>query len=84
MATKKADAKKEETQSQGRAVILPNGERRVDFIRRRYYDENATRSEIKNEINEMLPEGESIAYQIVFAATKTKDKPVPKAQTAEE
>lgn len=62
--------------NQGRKVILPNGEARVDFIRRRFYDEGATRSEIRKELCELT--GEDVVYQIVFAATKEKEKPVPK------
>ena len=62
---------------QGRAVVLPNGERRIDFIRRRFYDDGASRSDIKNEINTMLEEAgqkdEQIPYQIVFGATKNKE-----------
>ena len=73
----------DKVEGQGRAVILPNGISRIDFIRDNYYDKKTgthtegckSRSEIKNAINEMLPEGEGIAYQIVFAATKTPEDP---------
>ncbi len=83
-----AEAKKE---GQGRAVVLPNGQRRIDYIRVQYYDKDKTRSEIKNAINEMLEKagkkGEAIPYQIVFAATKTKEDPrvaaAAKAKAAE-
>jgi hypothetical protein len=77
---------KAKTEGQGKAVVLPNGERRIDFIRDAYYnktgahtDKCKSRSDIKNEINEMLEkagrEGEQILYQIVFAATKTPEDP---------
>lgn len=56
---------------QGRAVILPNGTRRIDYIHEEFYTNGKTRSEIRLAVNAMLPEGEEIAYQIVFAATKT-------------
>jgi len=67
----------------GQRVVLPTGEPRVDFIRRRYYDEGlndkgeriVTRSMIRKELAEM---GHEVPYQIVFAATKTKTKPIPK------
>jgi len=72
---KKADGEAEK--KRGRAVILPNGELRAEFIRRRYYDESKTRSEIVKELKEMDHE---VPYQVVFAATKTKEKPVPKAR----
>ena len=79
------DTKKE---GQGRAVVLPNGQKRIDYIRDQYYnkttglhvkDEQKSRSDIKNAINEMLEKAGKkdavIPYQIVFAATKTKEDP---------
>jgi len=83
MAAKKASKKAKEAEvepakeaSQGRAVLLPDGTRRVDYIRDQYYNKKATRSEIKNAINKMLEDAgkkdEQIPYQIVFAATKQK------------
>jgi len=48
---------------QGAAVVLANGERRIDYIRRRF-GEGAKRGEIAKELG--------VAYQIVFAATKAK------------
>lgn len=45
----------------GAAIILPNGERRIDYIRRRF-TEGAKRGEIAKELG--------VKYQIVFAATK--------------
>ena len=65
---------------QGRAIVLPNGEKRADYIRRRYA-EGTPRGDIMREINKMLEDAgrgeEKIPYQIVFAATKEK-----KAKTA--
>lgn len=74
-AAAKSDKKAEESKGQGRAVVLPNGQRRIDYIRDEYYKNGKSRSDIKKAINEMLPEGEEIAYQIVFAATKTEEDP---------
>lgn len=54
---------------QGRKIILPNGEARVDYIKRRFA-EGAKRGAIAKELSEMT--GMKVAYQIVFAATKTK------------
>ena len=70
-----AAEEKTEGKGQGRAVVLPNGERRIDFIRKRFYDDGVSRSDIRKEINEMLPEDQAIPYQIVFAATKTEEDP---------
>ena len=72
----KAD-KAEEAKGQGRAVTLPNGVRRIDFIRDAYYNDGKSRGDIRKEINEMLEKAgrtdEQIPYQIVFAATKDKE-----------
>lgn len=80
-----------ENSGQGHAVKLPNGESRIDFIRDRYYDPKThkheegcmSRSDIKNEINEMLPEDEQIPYQIVYAATKKGDVVDPRVAARE-
>lgn len=57
------------------AITLGNGEKRADYIRRRY-SEGASRSEITKEINtpELYTgaEGKKWPYQIVFQATKDK------------
>ena len=53
---------------QGAAVVLAGGERRIDFIRRRF-KEGAKRGEIAKELG--------VAYQIVFAATKAKKETAP-------
>ncbi len=62
---------------QGAAIVLPNGARRIDFIRDRYYNDGISRSDIKKEINEQYEKSgeddKKIAYQIVFAATKNKE-----------
>jgi len=68
--------------NQGTAM-LKNGERRIDFIRRRWSELTVgkdlasnesimgVRSQITKEINEQLPEGaKPVPYQIVFGATK--------------
>ena len=47
----------------GAAVVLEGGERRIDYIRRRF-GEGAKRGEIAKELG--------VPYQIVFAATKAK------------
>lgn len=52
----------------GRKVILPNGEARVDYIKRRYYEDGIKRGDIARELSEMV--GEKVPYQVVFAATK--------------
>lgn len=81
MAKGKEDKKAESTEGkgQGRAVTLPNGVRRIDFIRDAYYNDGKSRSDIRKEINAMLEkagrEGEVIPYQIVFASTKTEEDP---------
>ncbi|KKN65434.1 hypothetical protein LCGC14_0481540 [marine sediment metagenome] len=81
------DKGKEEVKGQGRAVVLPNGERRIDYIRNGYYNAKTglhgeaqkSRVDIKNAINDMLkkagPEFGEIMYQIVFSATKTDKDP---------
>lgn len=70
------DAPEAEGKGQGRAVTLPNGARRIDFIRDAYYKEGKTRSDIRKEINALYEEGADgqIPYQIVFAATKTGEQ----------
>ncbi len=72
--TAAAAATTEEGKGQGRAVILPTGQKRIDFIRDRYYNDNVSRSDIRKEVNAMYKEGDVgiIPYQIVFAATKVK------------
>jgi len=73
----KAEAASSEGKGQGRAVTLPNGQRRIDFIRDRYYNDGVKRGDIRKEVNAMYKEGDDgqIPYQIVFAATKTEGDP---------
>ncbi len=65
----------DKTEGQGKAVILPNGQKRIEYIRDQYYNEGKTRSEIKAAVCAMYKEGEpgEIPYQIVFAATRDKE-----------
>ena len=69
----------------GRAVMLPNGQKRIDYIRDRYYKEGVSRSDIRKEINQIMADAnidDKIQYQIVFAATKDpadpRDNPAPR------
>ena len=63
-----------EVRGRGRpGLVLPNGERRIDYMRRRVIDEGATRGEVVEEVNDMYEEAgldDFITYQIVFSATK--------------
>jgi len=59
---------------QGAAVVLQDGERRIDYIRRRY-GEGAKRGEIARELG--------VPYQIVFAATKAKKEAAAPAAPAD-
>lgn len=52
----------------GRAIVLPSGERRIDYIQRRFYKEEAKRGDIARELTELT--GKKVPYQIVFAGTK--------------
>ena len=73
-----AAAEAPQAEKKGAGIVLPNGARRIDFIRDRYYNDKKTRSEIRDEINEVYKnagEDKKIAYQIVFAATKTEGDP---------
>lgn len=65
MSTKEAgdQAEGSTVSKRGAAVVLSSGERRIDFIRRRFA-EGAKRGEIAKELG--------VPYQIVFAATKEK------------
>lgn len=67
-----------------RAIVLPNGEKRADYIRRRW-GEGASRSEITAELNtpELHVGDKKIPYQIVFQATKgVAGGPPPKTEAA--
>lgn len=83
----------DKVEGQGRVVLLPDGTRRIDFIRNNYYSKGVhtegtdmSRSDIKNAINKQLEdakrEGEQIPYQIVFAGTKTVEDPRVAAEAA--
>ncbi len=84
-AVKASEAEAPKTSDgRGKKIKLPNGEYRQDFIHRRYYDDGGEehtvkRGDIARELTEMT--GKVVAYQIVFAATKTPTKPVPKVRT---
>lgn len=56
------------TNKQGVAVVLPDGTKRIDFIKKRYYVDGAERGAIAKELSEKL--GRTVPYQIVFAGTK--------------
>jgi hypothetical protein len=58
---------------EGNVVKLASGERRVDYIKRRFA-EGATRGAIAKELG--------VPYQIVFAATKKKAEAAPAASAA--
>lgn len=81
MAKAKAKAKEAPAteEKKGRGVTLPNGEKRSDYIRDRFYNDGISRGDITREINEMLENAgrgdEKIVYQIVFAATKEEKDP---------
>lgn len=84
--TKKSDNNAEteaevKTPAQGRAIILPNGERRIDYIKRRFFEDGVKRGDIARELTEMT--GATVPYQIVFAATK-KPKAVEGEAAAED
>lgn len=55
-----------------RAIVLTlkdgSTEKRADYIRRRWGEKNATRSQIAAELSEL--QGKKVPYQIVFQATK--------------
>lgn len=67
-AKAKAEDKGDGKKKQGRAIILPNGQRRVDYIQDQYYKQGKSRSEIAKALTEMC--NKTVPYQIVFAATK--------------
>jgi len=61
------------TNKVGAAIVLDSGERRVDYIKRRFA-EGAKRGEIAKELG--------VPYQIVFAATKAKKEAAAAAPAA--
>jgi hypothetical protein len=74
----------------GVPVVLASGERRVDFIKRRFKEleveqkegkfQGSIRGKIAKELSEAT--GVKVPYQIVFAATKTKKDPQAAAPAA--
>lgn len=71
----------------GRAVMLPNGQKRIDYIRDRYYKDSVARSDIRKEINQINADAgidDKVQYQIIFAATKDeadpRDNPAPRGR----
>ena len=78
-------AESEPAAARGRPVTLPNGQRRVDYIRDRYYRDGASRSAIRAEIDAMLAEagaGEGIRRQVVYGATSAPTDPRGDARPA--
>ncbi len=81
---KSAEAEAPKTaDGRGKKIMLPNGEFRLGYIHRRYYidggaEHTVKRGDIARELSELT--GKTVAYQIVFAATKTDTKPVPKVK----
>ena len=68
-----AEANGEDAPKRGRAIMIKDpdtGEeiRRVDFIRREVMERGRTRSEVAKQLTEI--QGQTVPYQIVFAATK--------------
>ena len=63
--------------TRGPAAVLPNGARRIDYIRDRYYRDGMARPAIRAEVNQMLVDaGQArIAYQVVFGATSGESDP---------
>jgi hypothetical protein len=78
-----AEAEAEVTEGgRGRKIMMPDGsESRVDYIRRRFFTDGAKRGEIAKELTAAFEK--PIAYQIVFAATKTKKEDVAEEGTEE-
>ncbi len=74
MAKDKETAEVAPQSTRGRSVILKGGEKRADYIRRRYYDDGIKRADIVKELKEKFDH--EVPYQIVFQATKEKEKPV--------
>lgn len=61
-----------------RAVILPNGMRRIEYIRNRYYRDGVSRIDIVREINRMFKEvnrNERVQYITILRATETTSDP---------
>jgi len=65
--------------AQGRAILLPNGMRRVDYIKARWAA-GISRGQIVKELKAMGHE--TISYQVVFAATKDTKPATPAGASA--
>ena len=76
MAKGKETTEEAPKSTRGRSVVLEGGEKRADYIRRRFYDDKIKRADIVKELKEKF--NHEVPYQIVFQATKTVEKPVPK------
>lgn len=64
--------------SGSRAVVLPNGQRRIDHIRDRYYRDGLSRGAIRAEIDAMLASAgvpKPTPYQAIYAATRATADP---------
>ena len=75
----------ERARGRGRAVMLPTGQKRIDYIRDRFYKDGVGRSDIRKEINQINDDAgidDKVQYQIIFAATKDeadpRDNPTPR------
>ena len=55
------------TTKRGVAIILPGGERRIDYIRNAYYRENLSRADIVKALKEA---GHEVSHQSVYQATR--------------
>jgi hypothetical protein len=71
--------------NRGKALMIKHTdgqmERRTDFIRRRFYDDKVSRSQIRGELKAL---GYDVSYQIVFSATKEKKRPEGKRAIAQQ
>ena len=89
LKSKKADPKRTvdepSTPRRNAPVILPNGEKRADYIRRRFYEDEAPRGQIIREINQMNQEKYGDTYKrlnpsTVYQATR-EAKPAAKKES---
>ena len=66
-----------ETSRRNAPVILPNGERRADYIRRRFYDDGIARGQVLREINQMNQDAHGSHYKrlnpsVIYQATRAQ------------
>ena len=69
------DAVEQPTTYRNAPIVLPNGEKRADYIRRRFYEDDAPRGQIIREINQMNQEKHGSDYRrlnpsAVYQATR--------------